>query len=257
MAGNVADLDADSLINADLKNRYQTLVLVVTDEEILGEITGAYNENQGLIMHDDFYADIYNRENMKLGASFALVHIERDVQDRTQSSAPVLGVLARLTGIVRISAVGEKLAKLELRDHFSVIRRGDRLISVAKPVQWSASFHPPEDLTAKVVVGEIPEHQMIGQGEVMLINKGKKDGIKDGFLFRVFEDTDPRNHQTSGVEPDFKGEVQIIHTDQNASIGYVLRNKRPILLGDLLVPYQTFYTPPPPLEHALQSIEIP
>src|SRR5207237_1418923 len=91
MAGNVADIDQDSLINADVKNRYQTLVMILTDEEILGEITGAYNDNQGMMVHDDFYGDIYNHENMKVGAKFAIVHVERDIQDRTRKESPLLG----------------------------------------------------------------------------------------------------------------------------------------------------------------------
>ncbi len=88
------------------------------------------------------------------------------------------------------------------------------------------------------------------------MNKGKNEGLKDGYLFRVYRELDPKLARADGVEPSFKGEVQIVYAGDAASVGLVLRNKEPLNSGENLIPAQSFMTPPAAPLRETQVIEL-
>lgn len=253
-AGSGGDLDSDSLVRPTLKNRFRPSMIVVRDDEVLGEISGAYTVKSMLGELDELYLDLYNAEQVRIGERFAVVRIDKDLQD--VGGDDLGGELVRLVGEVEVSALGESLAKAQLVSQFGLVSRGDRLVELQKVVEWNAFFNPPDDLTARVVIGEMVYKKIYGQGDLVLLNKGAADGMRPGQVFRVFRDMDPLTKSRWDVEPDFKGEIQVVYTKEVASIGYILRNKTPIFVGDTIIPSQLFPDPPPPPRRTYTSINI-
>lgn len=254
--GGASDLDADSILNPDIKNKYRPNILVVKDEDVLGEIAGAYTVQESFGELDEIYLDVSNSDEVKIGDRFAVARYDRTLQDVSTEGTPIIGNLMRLVGEVKVVSLGENLVKAEILGMQNAMQRGDRLIEIQKAVKFSAIFNPPDNFTCRVVMGEFTERKIFSQGEILLLNKGAVDGMREGYLFRVFRDTDPRTGSPADVEPDFSGEVQVIYVSELASIGYIVRNKEPIFIGDTLIPNQLFADPPPPPRRELQVLTL-
>lgn len=242
--GGVSDLDNDSVVNVDIKNKFRPKMLVVDDDDVLGEVSGGYAEKEAFSQLDDFYLYFYENPQVKPGDKFSLVRYERVLADNTQPGAPTIGNVARLLGDIEIIGSGEDLAKAKIVSHYAPIRRGDKIIAAAPTIPMSAGFKPPDDLETRVVMGEEPDRKTFGQGEMILLNKGTADGMRLGYLFRIFRDQDPFTRRRRDVEPDFKGEVQVVFAGELSSVGDITRNSDPVFIGDSLVPQQSFPDPP-------------
>jgi hypothetical protein len=250
------DLDSDSMVNLQIKNQYRPAFFVISDTEVVGEITGAYLDQEGLHQHADIYGKFANPENSTANTAYSVVRVEKEVRDHTAPGNPILGLLVRLVGEVKTLQTAESLTKLELARQMNTVNRGDKLVSVRNPVKTVAIFNPPDDLTARVVMGDNPDATYYGQGQIVLLNKGTTEGMKEGYLFRAVVDEDPRLRSALEVSPDYKGEIQVISTSDMASIGLILRNTSPILLGDTLVAAQLFPDRPPTPRTPTQEIEF-
>jgi hypothetical protein len=136
------------------------------------------------------------------------------------------------------------------------LKRGDKVISAREVIRSPAVFFPPEEMQARIVMGEYEDTQLFSQGQVVLINKGEEDGMKPGYLFRVSEVEDPLTEKESTVAPDFKGEVQVVAIGKLASVGLILRNRVPLIVGDTLVAAQIFKDPPLPPRLEAKEIDI-
>jgi len=241
--GGVNDLDNDSIVNVDIKNKFRPKMIVINDEAVIGEITGGYTEKESFYNDDEFYIYFFERENIKVGDVYSVIRYERALADGTQPGAPTIGNLAKLLGEIKVMGVGEELLRGEIKAMFGPIRRGDKIIPLEKPIQKTAQQKPPDDLETRVVMGEDADRRAFMQGELILLNKGSSDGMRLGFFFRVFRDQDPFTRRRRDVEASFKGEVEIVYTGELSSVGYVTRNTDPIFIGDTLVAGQLFPDP--------------
>ncbi len=252
--GGATELESDTIFASPLRNRYHPPLVVARDQDFLGEISGGYTVQETFAELDEIYLDLYNAEQVHIGDQFAVARFDRELMEKAEAGAPMVGSLMRLVGEVQITGLGENLMKAEIIRMIGNIQRGDKLINLQKAVKWSAIFNPPDNFTCRVVVGEQPMRKIFGQGDLVLLNKGSDDGMKQGFLFRIFRDTDPRTESARDVEPDFSGEVQVVYVSEVSSIGYILRNKVPVFIGDTLIANQLFADPPPPPKRQLQTL---
>lgn len=253
---NVNDLDNDKFVNVDIKQRHRIGHFVLTNEEILGEISGSFSPRQTVGLEEGVYLRFQDPNRAKVGDSYIIVHEERSISDFSAEGALISGTLMESVAEVRLTVAESGLMRAEVLGMFQPVRRGDKIISIQKTVSWSAAIHPPSRLTARVVLGEHPENKMFGQGTLVLLNKGEQDGMKPGHLFRVFQDMDPYTKSTEGVSPTSKGEVQIVYVNPVSSLGYILRNTDPVFIGDTLIPRQAIDDPAPPATHPNDTVEI-
>jgi LysM domain len=241
--GKLNDLDNDSYINPDLKNRFLTPYLVLTPEDpILGEVSGAYTEHAWIGELDPLYVKRYDKD-LKPGETYAIAHEEKQLFDKTQTGSPFLGKLVRVVGELKIIEEGLSFYKAEVTTIMSRIKRGDLIIPKQKVAQWSVFVEPPNELQARIVMGEEPDYRYFAQGQIVVLNKGTADGMKEGYSFRVWREVDPNTEKDAGVEPISKGDIQIIYSGQLSSLGFIVRNTMPLEIGDTLVPRQAFTTP--------------
>ena len=171
---------------------------------------------------------------------------------------PFIGTMVQMVGEVKIVEIGEKLVKADVVSLSGTARRGDKLIKVLPPVNWAMKFDPPKELQCHIMMGEEPDMRLFVQGQLVLIDKGTVDGMKEGFIFRAWRDTDPHTEQDIDVEPTSKGEVQIVHAGVLSSVGYIVRNFEPLRIGDTLIPRQAFANPPRAnIRRVGEPLEIP
>jgi hypothetical protein len=247
------DIDMGVGYVPDIKNRSFPPVFVLGDDEkILGKVSGAYTEKKWVGVHDLIYLDIPDKENVKVGDIFSAIHFEENLW----SGLRLLGKQVRYLGDLKVVAIGENHVLVERKSEASRLERGDWIISQRHPIEWTLKVDPPKEFTSKVLKGEFSENTLFKEGSIIIVDKGAKDGMKDGYYFRVYKDEDPFNSRSSTVESHYKGEIQIISTGDIASIGYITKNTDPIQVGDLLLPRQLFADPAKTEKKALQNLNF-
>ena len=120
----------------------------------------------------------------------------------------------------------------------------------------SVAEFPSRDLIPQIVMGEEENKQFIQQGELVILNKGQAHGMREGFLFKVFDDTDPREDSRSVVIPDSKGEVRVVYVGLDYSVGVVNRNREPLVVGDSLVSFPELPNRPIPNQLTVKEMVI-
>lgn len=251
-SNGVTDLDKDSFINPQLKAKFLPDMVVFTEGDFVGEITGAYTAKTNLYLHDEIYVLLYEKQK---ASKFSIVRIERELNVPTDTFGEQF-IFGRLIGEIEVIHKGEELWSAELKSIFHPIERGDRLIPLQKPVSLTELKKTPEDLSATVLRGrELPRHHF-GQGDLVLLDRGSEQGMKTGYRFRVLRSEDPNLKSEEVVEPSFKGEIQVVSVSQEVSIGFVTKVQDVIQIGDTLLPYQSFKDPRPRSRREAVSLEI-
>ena len=254
--GNATDLEEDSVATNPFKQNYGVGYLVVTGDEFLGEVTGSYSEKEGMSVDDDIYVAMFNKELVKVGDKYAIVHEEKAFKEVSNTKVPFDGTLARIVGEIRVQSIGVDLVRAEVIRVRMGIERGDKIVPLNAVQAIPGTTYPPNDLTVKIVMGEEPAHGILSHGQLILLNKGSEEGVQLGHLFKAIRDTDPKVKRKEIVEPDSKGEVQVVQVFKTASIGYIRQSKEPINVGEELVAYQTIPDIPKPPKRELETIGI-
>lgn len=248
-----SDVDAGKVYLPEVKNRSFPPVFVLNDDEkILGKVSGAYTEKKWVNVHDMIYLEMEDKENIKVGDIFSAIHFEENLW----SGIRLLGKQVRYLGDLKVISIGETHVIVERMSESSRLERGDWIIAQRHPIEWKLRIDPPKDFTSKVLKGEFSENTLFKEGSIIIVDKGAKDGMQDGFSFRVYKDEDPFNSKSSTVESSYKGEIQIISTGDIASIGYIIKNSDPIKVGDLLLPRQLFPDPPERPKKSFQQLNL-
>jgi len=255
-AGTVTDVDNDIYVNRVLKARYRVKHLVVKEDDFLGEVSGAYTWKSGVSVNDEFYIAFFDEKKAEVGSTFAVVREEQDLRDKTKVGEPIIGQLVKIVGEVRVLANEDNLSRVELFAHFDNLERGDKIILSPKIVSDNGAEFPSKDLVPQIVMGDESSKNFISQGELVVLNKGLSHGMKAGYLFKVFQDTDPLKETRDKVRPISKGEVRVVYAGDESSIGVVNRAKDPLRVGDSLVSFPELPDRPVPPRLIKQEIEI-
>lgn len=255
-AGTVTDVDNDIYVNRVLKARYRVNHIVLKEDDFLGAVSGAYTPKSGISVNDELYVSFFEGKKAEVGSVFAVVRDEQDLRDKTRIGEPVIGKLVRVVGEVRVLANEENFTRVELYALFDKLERGDKLALLPKVTSGSSAEYPSKELIPQVVMGEEFYKNLMGQGELVVLNKGVSHGMKEGFLFKVFEDTDPFKDTRDNLSPNSKGEVRIVYVGEESSVGIVNRAKDPIRVGDSLVSFPELPDRPTPPRLYKQEVEI-
>ena len=149
----------------------------------------------------------------------------------------VLGVQALDIGLGKLLAVEKDVATLALNRSTQEIRRSDRLLPEEERA-INANFFPsaPEqDIKGKILTVEGGVSQ-IGAMNVVVINKGAREGIKEGNLLAIYKAgevvADPVTNDTVKT-PEFRaGLLMVFRVFDKVSYGLVLRAERPLKVAD-------------------------
>ncbi len=239
---------------ASMKMRIRRFI--VGQEEVWGEITGSTEERKFFLPGDKVYVKSVDLSKFQIGAKLSVAKSEGPLEDRTVSKSQNLGDLMELVGEIEVIEHGENFVKCEVSKAYGKIEREDKILTLVPSVTIGEKIKPPSDLTLKVVMMDELDSKFAHHGSLILLNKGWEKKVAPDQYFRIFSDIDPVTDTHKKIEPESKGEVQIIYAGKTASVGLVTRASKSIQLGDALVPYQHFSDPKPAPQKQVETIEI-
>jgi hypothetical protein len=176
---------------------------------------------------------------------FSIIHVEEKVVDPDNNN--LLGYTGVYVGSGPVMTAGDP-AKLLLTETNREALQGDKLFAESVDVNVDFIPHAPSaEIDAAVIA--IQSHTVLGQYQVVALNKGAKDGLEAGHVLGVFQAGDAirDNYSKGGLGtgssagkfgrrvqlPDERaGEIMIFKAFDNMSYALVMDASREIMHGD-------------------------
>jgi hypothetical protein len=176
-------------------------VLASEDAYNLPYVVSARDGRAAAGLGDEVY--VRGLTNTDPGTRYSVVEIGQKLKDPDDGT--MLGYMAVYTGAAQVIGQGTidrqptELTKLTLVESTRETVQGDRLISDHLDVPLDFVPHAPTSQVDGRVIAVVHGVTVIGQYEVVAINRGASQGIEPGHVLRVW--------QNSPVVPDRGGEV--------------------------------------------------
>ncbi|EAT13100.1 LysM peptidoglycan-binding domain-containing protein [Bermanella marisrubri] len=152
-------------------------------------------------------------------------------------TSEVLGREAREIGAGSVQSFNGDVATVDLASTREEVMIGDRLLSTDDR-QVVANFipsSPPDGIFGRMiaVLGGVTQ---IGQYNVVVVNQGDRDGLKEGNVLAVYKEgeqiVDRVTRQKVQLPSERAGLMMLFRVFDKVSYGLILRAKRPLEIGD-------------------------
>lgn len=193
-------------------------------------------EGHSLLGRDDVvYLEMYDNNKPisgKRAAPAALVvsnagpdkfYTVRDVKEvRHPITGKSLGRQLRVTGVLEITGEDNNMPKAVIRESFENIAIGDKLWPYRKmePPLIRDNYRKPTN--EGYVVESLMNNRLLGEDNIIFLDKGKSDGIEAGDVFSVYDSLPTER---------IIGSLQIISLKPNTSVALILSSDREIRIG--------------------------
>jgi len=170
------------------------------------------------------------------------------VNDPTDVDDYDLKPMIQINGSLVVREVASNMAKAQVHESFNLMSKGDYLFPYPqdRKSMVSVSYVPPRKNLAGRVAGIKDDNIMSGTNDIVYLDKGSKDGVRDGDRLEVYiipqsadEDVDSRSYRhepwfspdITPMMPHVIGELVVIDTVSDTSTALILNSRDPIVVG--------------------------
>jgi hypothetical protein len=155
--------------------------------DVLGELTGSPDEMMLLTEGNDVYLKMSKDTDIRQGQEFTVFSPER-----TPEAGSARGDVINIKGTVKITGWDPKtkVARAKITESLDIMQRGDLI----GPVGRRFDVVPPVTNQKEVwgqISGENNPRELIGQNQVIFVDKGSDDGLRPGNRLFVVRKGDP------------------------------------------------------------------
>ena len=155
-----------------------------------------------------------------------------------------IGIQHYLTGVIEITKVMPEFVVATVARSYRTIKVNDLLMPYKDRSPKISLVESPKTVEGKIILGEERQY-LIGQGDVIFINKGFEDGVKAGQSFVVYytekHKFDPKAKEGLQLTPIYHGQLLVLHSERTTSTTIVTRSVKDIQVGDkVLTPVPEF-----------------
>lgn len=174
-----------------------------------GEITGSPEDKMLLAAPDRVYIRL-SKDQAKEAQPGDLMTIYQRTRAVKSKSGGAVGDVVQILGTVKIDKVDKDKALAEgtITESLDVIERGARIGPVDRKIDVVSPTTNQVDLTGELLES-IHSNVMFGQNQIVLIDKGEKDGLKVGNRLFVVAKGDPWQEGLSSAGAFAAGKVSI------------------------------------------------
>jgi hypothetical protein len=148
-----------------------------------------------------------------------------------------LGLEAKSIATARITAVKGQVITMNVIRSSSEIQQGDRLLPTDDSVINSTytPSAPDKPIGGRMIAVDSGVSQ-IGQYNVVVINKGRREGLKEGNVLAIYKDgglvRDPYTKEKVALPAEKAGLLMIFRVYKKLSYGLILNAQRPLAIMD-------------------------
>jgi hypothetical protein len=211
----------------------------VTPRELAesGEITAAFEEKLMLATLDKAYARFSQEAPVKAGETYVVYRTAGDV--RHPVTGELIGYQSVVLGAARVVAIDERAASLVIVQANDVIERGAMLGPWTDKFFRRVEATPNGQALAGVIVG--PQTRVvtqIGEQQVVYVDRGERDGVREGNVFTVVRAGDlygkpaDRPVWDESLPKEDVGQLLVVDVKERASTALVTRSVKELYVGD-------------------------
>ncbi|HZA50639.1 MAG TPA: LysM domain-containing protein [Myxococcaceae bacterium] len=209
--------------------------------EQAGEIAGSFAETLMLSYPDSVYVRFRNRGAVRPGGEYVIFKTIKRVDH--PSKGGTAGYLTHFLGKAKVVAIGPDVVTAQITDTWDEIHRGD-LIGPANEDLRLKVAQRPNDRTLDGVVLEmlVPYLTMVGEHQLVLVDRGSGDGVQVGNTFTVVRRQDlggtlmdPKGGQDKRWPEESIATCMVVDVKDRACTCLMTRSIREVVRGDRVV----------------------
>jgi len=168
-------------------------------------------------------------------SGYNIIHVGDALVDPDDNA--VVGYQGIYTGAARLERAG-KPAKLVITESARETLEGDKVVSDSLDVALDFIPHAPQQTVSGRIISVIDGVTNIGQYQVVVINRGEKQGMEPGQVLGVFQKGYKVPDRTRGgrvqLPNERAGTFMVFKTFNRISYGLIMEAERPLHVGDVV-----------------------
>jgi hypothetical protein len=218
-----------------------------TQKEIdeAGTIASSFSEALMLSFPETAYVQFKNKSGVKVGDRYVIFRTAEEIQHPITGAH--VGVLTHLIGTMKIVKVSERYVTGMIQpDCWDEVRRGDRVGPYSDRMTETVTRRPNErELKGYIVSSQIPWVALLGEHQVVVVDRGSADGVQPGNTFSVVRRQDPTVNVDTFLHPSDSidtslpeeeiGDCLAVDVKDKATMCLLTRSLRDIERGDRVV----------------------
>jgi hypothetical protein len=154
-----------------------------------GRIDSSFSEALMMSFPDTVYVRFKNRAGAKLGDRYVVFRTEQEI--RHPNTGDKVGFLTKFLGVLRVTAVSDKLVTAQVQETWDEVTRGDLVGPFGEQLAETVTPRANErEVKATVVTALVPHLTLFGEHHEVVLDKGRSDGVQQGNTFAIVRQQD-------------------------------------------------------------------
>lgn len=197
-----------------------------------GAIFKVTDDKEMVSERDIVYVQPKGTRSFKLGDQFTIFRTVDTMQGL--EAAPPIGVQHYIVGVLEIVRVAKRFSRAKVLKSYRNIERGDLLTPYTPMPSKIRIYESKKQFSATILASE--DHtQLIGDHDLVFIDKGRKAGIKVGQYYSVYRREkgflDDQENMETLLSPVDIGSILVLHVEDTTATAVVTSSERPIAPG--------------------------
>jgi len=198
----------------------------------VGEVIKGEGDKEHFLQGDLVYLSFGEGVEPVEGEDFTLFRVGQEV--RHPETGKVVGKMVYIVGrVVLVDRQGE-VYRGRILLSYEGVRKGDRLLPYLPPLQELPLLKGDTPVAACLVASRRPG-TMLGEGDVVYLDKGEEDGLKPGLVMEVVRSGGQSRSSEGEIISLPKrgvGRLAVISTRKGTATALILCSREPIEVGD-------------------------
>lgn len=213
--------------------------------EYAGRIISSFEEKHMLSTYDSVYVKFANIGEIKPGDRFMIFDKPKEIR-HPKNKDQIVGYAVEILGGLKIVKVDEDIATARIFTSYAEILRGMYVLPWQEDNLRKIKARPSQtDSRGYIVYTTVDDRLISGEHHLVVIDRGREDGIFEGNVFYVVRKGDQLDTRMVEYNYRFEGNVRypeeivgaimIIDARDRASTGLILSSLRELVVGDEVV----------------------
>ena len=145
-----------------------------------------------------------------------------------------IGYQHMILGIAEITEVGKELAAAAVVKSFHEMQVGDKLMPFEKRSEKIPLSPSASGIQGKILAAE-EARTMLGDHDLVFIDRGQRDGIRNGQQYLIYDaaerHVDPQSGVQASLPPVEQGTLLVLHTENETATAIITATKKDIAPG--------------------------
>jgi hypothetical protein len=226
-------------VNRNFQQAFANVFVTSNELSETGTIVNAHEEKVLLSSFDKIYLKFPTGHEVVVGEKYVIFRtMDKVIHPETQK---VYGYMTQVTGIAKVVRKNKKICTAIVTEAYDVIERGQKITPFVKG--FFRQITPVENkhsVKGVVLATQFQLTSLIGENELIFIDKGKKDGVEEGNIMHVVYRGDPLTGPDDKLPEEQIAMLLILDVKNDASTALVTYALREIEVGSEVKMYGKF-----------------